>query len=256
MSDQKALFELNDIHVEVEGRQIVSEVSLKIFPGEIHAIMGPNGSGKSTLSNALMGHPDYAVTSGEAFLDGRSILSMSADERSRAGLYLAFQYPLAIPGVTVANFMRVALQAHRGKGADMTDFRKLFKAAMKALSIDPSFATRYLNDGFSGGEKKRVEILQMAVLNPKMAMLDETDSGLDIDALKIVSEGINRFHNDSNGLLLVTHYQRLLNYVKPHHVHVMMHGRIVKSGGPELALKLEELGYDWVEAEYVEGTGV
>lgn len=255
MPDQKALFEFNDIRVEVDGKQIVPGVSLKILPGEIHAIMGPNGSGKSSLSNALMGHPDYAIVSGEAFLDGRSILSMSADERSRAGLYLAFQYPLAIPGVTVANFMRAALQAHRGKGADMSDFRKLFKAAMKALSIDPSFATRYLNDGFSGGEKKRIEILQMSILNPKMALLDETDSGLDIDALKIVSEGINRFHNDSNGLLLVTHYQRLLNYVKPHHVHVMMHGRIVKTGGPELALKLEELGYDWVEAECAEGTG-
>jgi Fe-S cluster assembly ATP-binding protein len=233
MPDQKALFEFNDIHVEVDGKQIVSGVSLKILPGEIHAIMGPNGSGKSSLSNALMGHPDY----------------------SRAGLYLAFQYPLAIPGVTVANFMRAALQAHRGKDADMSDFRKLFKAAMKALSIDPSFATRYLNDGFSGGEKKRIEILQMSMLNPKMALLDETDSGLDIDALKIVSEGINRFHNDSNALLLVTHYQRLLNYVKPHHVHVMIHGRIVKTGGPELALKLEELGYDWVEAEYAQGTG-
>ncbi|MCK4605669.1 MAG: Fe-S cluster assembly ATPase SufC [candidate division Zixibacteria bacterium] len=255
MPDQKALFEFNDIHVEVDGKQIVSGVSLKILPGEIHAIMGPNGSGKSSLSNALMGHPDYAIMSGEAFLDGRSILSMSADERSRAGLYLAFQYPLAIPGVTVANFMRAALQAHRGKDADMSDFRKLFKAAMKALLIDPSFATRYLNDGFSGGEKKRIEILQMSMLNPKMALLDETDSGLDIDALKIVSEGINRFHNDSNALLLVTHYQRLLNYVKPHHVHVMIHGRIVKTGGPELALKLEELGYDWVEAEYAQGTG-
>ena len=255
MPDQKALFEFNDIHVEVDDKQIVSGVSLKILPGEIHAIMGPNGSGKSSLSNALMGHPDYAIMSGEAFLDGRSILSMSADERSRAGLYLAFQYPLAIPGVTVANFMRAALQAHRGKDADMSDFRKLFKAAMKALLIDPSFATRYLNDGFSGGEKKRIEILQMSMLNPKMALLDETDSGLDIDALKIVSEGINRFHNDSNALLLVTHYQRLLNYVKPHHVHVMIHGRIVKTGGPELALKLEELGYDWVEAEYAQGTG-
>ena len=249
MSETASLFEFRNIHVEVEGKEVVKGVSLTIGPGEIHAIMGPNGSGKSSLSNALMGHPSYQITQGEAFLDGKDILGMSADERSRAGLYLAFQYPLAIPGVTVANFMRAALQAHRGKDAGMSDFRKLFKAEMKALSVDESFATRYLNDGFSGGEKKRVEILQMSVLNPRMALLDETDSGLDIDALKVVSEGINRFHSDRNGLLLVTHYQRLLNYVKPHHVHVMMQGKLVKSGGPELALKLEELGYDWVENE-------
>ena len=249
MNETKSLFEFKDIHVEVEGKEVVKGVSLTIGPGEIHAIMGPNGSGKSSLSNALMGHPSYEITKGEAYLDGQDILGMGADERSRAGLYLAFQYPLAIPGVTVANFMRAALQSHRGKDADMSDFRKLFKAEMKALNIDPSFATRYLNDGFSGGEKKRVEILQMSVLNPKMALLDETDSGLDIDALKVVSEGINRFHSDSNGLLLVTHYQRLLNYVKPHFVHVMMAGKLVKSGGPELALKLEDAGYDWVEEE-------
>jgi Fe-S cluster assembly ATP-binding protein len=174
---------------------------------------------------------------------------MSADERSRAGLFLAFQYPLAIPGVTVANFMRAALQAHRGPDADMTDFRKMFKAEMKALSIDQSFASRYLNDGFSGGEKKRIEILQMSMLRPKVALLDETDSGLDIDALKTVSAGINRYHNDKTGLLLVTHYQRLLNYVKPNYVHIMMGGRLVMSGGPELALKLEESGYDWVANE-------
>ncbi|MEA3296616.1 MAG: Fe-S cluster assembly ATPase SufC [candidate division Zixibacteria bacterium] len=246
----KALFEFKDIHVEVEGNEVVSGVTLNIAHGEVHAIMGPNGSGKSSLSNALMGHPDYKITNGEAFLDGESILPMSADERSRAGLFLAFQYPLAIPGVTVSNFMRAALQSHRGKDADMSDFRKLFKAHMKALSIDPSFATRYLNDGFSGGEKKRIEILQMSILNPKIALLDETDSGLDIDALKLVSEGINRFHSKENGILLVTHYQRLLNYVKPNHVHVMMHGRLVKSGGPELALKLEDSGYDWLESEF------
>lgn len=256
MTENKPLFEFRDIHVSVEGKEIVRGVSLKIMPGETHAIMGKNGSGKSSLSNALAGHPAYKITQGEAFLDGKNLLEMSADERSRAGLFLAFQYPLAIPGVTVANFMRAALGSHRGKDADMTDFRKLFKAEMKALQVDQSFATRYLNDGFSGGEKKRIEILQMSMLKPKMALLDETDSGLDIDALKTVSEGINRYHNDSNGLLLVTHYQRLLNYVKPNYVHVMIGGQLVKSGGPELALKLEESGYDWVKAEIKQNAGV
>jgi Fe-S cluster assembly ATP-binding protein len=249
MADKKVLFEFKGIHVEVEGKEVVRGVSMQIFPGEIHAIMGPNGSGKSSLSNALMGHPDYAVTQGTATLDGRNLLEMSADERSRAGLFLAFQYPLAIPGVTVANFMRAALKSHRGKEADMSDFRKLFTKEMDALSIDRSFATRYLNEGFSGGEKKRIEVLQMSMLKPKMVLLDETDSGLDIDALKTVSNGINRYHSDANGILLVTHYQRLLNYVKPHYVHVMIHGKFVKAGGPRLALQLEEKGYDWIEQE-------
>ncbi|HOP08056.1 MAG TPA: Fe-S cluster assembly ATPase SufC [candidate division Zixibacteria bacterium] len=251
----KPLFEFRDIHVEVEGKEVVRGVSLSIMPGEIHAIMGKNGSGKSSLSNALMGHPSYRITQGEARLDGENILEMESDERSRAGMFLAFQYPLAVPGVTVANFMRAALQSHRGKDADMSDFRKLFKSEMKALSIDESFATRYLNDGFSGGEKKRIEILQMSMLNPKIALLDETDSGLDIDALKTVSEGINRFHNDRNGILLVTHYQRLLNYVKPDQVHVMMDGKLVMTGGPELALKLEDEGYEWVEQETAAKSG-
>ena len=247
MTEKTSLFAFKDIHVEVEGNEVVKGVSLDIKPGEVHAIMGPNGSGKSSLSQALMGHPAYDITGCQASLEGKDLLEMSTDERSRAGLFLAFQYPLAIPGVSVANFLRTALQSHRGKDADMTDFRKLLKAEMAALSIDQSFATRYLNDGFSGGEKKRIEILQMSILNPKMAVLDETDSGLDIDALKTVSEGINRFHNEQNSILLVTHYQRLLNYVKPDFVHVMMHGRLVMSGGPELALKLEDQGYDWVE---------
>ena len=246
MSDKRPLFEFRDIHVEVEGKEVVKGVSLSINPGEVHAIMGPNGSGKSSLSNALMGHPGYSIAKGEAFIAGQNLIELEADERSRAGLFLAFQYPLAIPGVTVANFMRAALQAHRGKDADMTDFRKLFKKEMEELQIDHAFATRYLNDGFSGGEKKRIEILQMAMLQPKVAMLDETDSGLDIDALKTVANGINRYHTGENCVLLVTHYQRLLNYVKPDYVHVMYNGQFVESGGPELALKLEDEGYDWI----------
>ncbi|MGD8922752.1 MAG: Fe-S cluster assembly ATPase SufC [Candidatus Zixiibacteriota bacterium] len=256
MSDKQRLLNFNDIHVEVEGKEVVAGVSLAIRPGEVHAIMGPNGSGKSSLSQALMGHPSYAITQGTASLAGEDLLEMAPDERSRAGLFLAFQYPMAIPGVTVANFLRAALQSHRGKDADMSDFRKLLKSEMDALSIDHSFATRYLNDGFSGGEKKRIEILQMAILNPRMAILDETDSGLDIDALKTVAGGINRFHNETNGVLLVTHYQRLLNYVKPDFVHIMMNGKIVKSGGADLALKLEEQGYDWVSDEVAQKAGV
>jgi len=256
MTNKNALLEFTDIRVEVEGKEVVKGVSLTIKPGEIHAIMGKNGSGKSSLSNALAGHPAYRITSGTATLDGHNLAEMEADERSRAGLFLAFQYPVAIPGVTVANFLRTALQAHRGKDADMTDYRKLLKTEMKALGVDEVFATRYLNDGFSGGEKKRIEILQMSTLRPKMAILDETDSGLDIDALKTVAEGINRFHNDQNGILLVTHYQRLLNYIKPDYVHVMMDGKLVKSGGPELALKLEDLGYEWVETELAQKAGV
>jgi len=255
MSKNKTLFEFKDIHVAVEGKEVVRGVSLTIQPGEIHAIMGKNGSGKSSLSNALAGHPAYEITSGSVTLGGRNLMDMEADERSRAGLFLAFQYPVAIPGVSVSNFLRTALQAHRGKDADMTDFRKLLKSEMKALGVDEVFATRYLNDGFSGGEKKRIEILQMSILNPRMAILDETDSGLDIDALKTVSEGINRFHSADNGILLVTHYQRLLNYIKPDYVHVMMDGQLVKSGGPELALKLEELGYEWVETELAQKAG-
>ncbi|MDF1545262.1 MAG: Fe-S cluster assembly ATPase SufC [bacterium] len=246
MTDKSPLFEFKDVHVEVEGKEVVKGVSLKIFAGEIHAIMGPNGSGKSSLSNALMGHPMYSITKGEAYIKGESILEMESDERSRAGMFLAFQYPLAIPGVSVANFLRAALKSHRGEDADMSDFRSLLKKEMAELSIDPAFATRYLNDGFSGGEKKRIEILQMSILNPSVALLDETDSGLDIDALKTVSAGINRYHDDSKGILLVTHYQRLLNYIKPDHVHVMSDGKFIKSGGPELALKLEDEGYDWI----------
>ncbi|MCH8026645.1 MAG: Fe-S cluster assembly ATPase SufC [candidate division Zixibacteria bacterium] len=249
MTERKPLFEFNNIHVEVDETKVVNGVSLTIYPGETHAIMGPNGSGKSSLANALMGNPSYTITKGEVYLDGENILEMEPDKRSLAGLFLAFQYPLPIPGVTVANFLRSAVKARRAKDDDMSDFRKTLKAEMDGLSIDHPFAARYLNDGFSGGEKKRIEILQLAMLRPKMALLDETDSGLDIDALKIVAQGINRFHSDNNGILLITHYQRMLNYVKPDFVHVMMNGKFVKKGGPNLAMELEEKGYEWVEQE-------
>lgn len=249
MTERKPLFEFKNVHVEVDETEVVNGVSLTIYPGETHAIMGPNGSGKSSLANALMGNPSYTITKGEVYLDGENILEMEPDKRSLAGLFLAFQYPLPIPGVTVANFLRSAVKARRAKDDDMSDFRKTLKAEMNGLSIDHPFAARYLNDGFSGGEKKRIEILQLAMLKPKMALLDETDSGLDIDALKIVAKGINRFHSDNNGILLITHYQRMLNYVKPDFVHVMMRGKFVKEGGPGLAMELEEKGYEWVEQE-------
>jgi Fe-S cluster assembly ATP-binding protein len=221
--------------------------------------MGPNGSGKSTLANTLMGHPAYEVTEGEIWFKGENIVELAADERSRLGLFLAFQYPSAIPGVTVANFLRTAINARyqrpgpsgngngQGRGISMRDFRTLLKDKMSMLQMDPSFARRYLNDGFSGGEKKRMEILQMAMLKPEIAILDETDSGLDIDALRIVSEGVNQLMSPDLGVLVITHYQRILNYIRPEHVHILVNGRIVMSGGPELALELEEKGYDWVK---------
>jgi len=250
MSDRNMIFSIHDIHVEVEGKEVVRGVSLEIGRGEKHALMGPNGSGKSSLANALAGHPNYTITSGEAYINGRNLLEMDATGRARAGLFLAFQYPLAIPGVTVANFLRSAMRAKNGgDDAALSNFRKELHDNFQLLEIDKSFATRYLNDGFSGGEKKRIEILQMAMLQPTVALLDETDSGLDIDALRIVSNGINKAAPREGGLLLVTHYQRILNYVKPDKVHVMMNGRIVRSGGPELALQLEEQGYDWIESD-------
>ncbi len=245
MVDKKVIFSIHDIHVNVEGKEVVKGVSLDIRRGEKHALMGPNGSGKSSLGNALAGHPNYEITSGEAFIDGQNLLEMDATERSLAGLFLAFQYPLAIPGVTVANFLRTAIKARSGgDDSSLRNFRKELMEKFRFLKIDKSFATRYVNDGFSGGEKKRLEILQMAMLKPRIAILDETDSGLDIDALKIVSKGINDFSTSDDGVLLVTHYQRILNYVKPDRVHVMIDGRIVKSGGPELAQQLEDQGYE------------
>lgn len=250
MNDREIIFSFRDIHVEVEGKEVVKGVSLELRRGEKHAVMGPNGSGKSSLANALAGHPNYTITSGEAFIEGKNLLEMDASERSRAGLFLAFQYPLAIPGVTVANFLRSAIKARNGNGeAALRSFRKDLLEKFKLLEVDSTFATRYVNDGFSGGEKKRLEILQMAMLKPMVAILDETDSGLDIDALKVVSRGINAATSGDEALLLVTHYQRILNYIKPDHVHVMMDGKIVRSGGPELALQLEDQGYDWMKKE-------
>ena len=244
--------EIKDLHVSIDGKEILKGVNLTAAQGEIHAIMGPNGTGKSTLAYTLMGHPSYTVTQGEVLFKGQNILELQPDERSRLGIFLAFQYPVAISGVTLANFLRTALNARRravnkeDKGVPVPEFRKMLKQQMDLLKMDPSFASRYLNEGFSGGEKKRAEILQMATLRPEIAILDETDSGLDIDALKIVSEGVNALTGPDLGVLVITHYQRLLNYIKPQFVHVMMGGRIVESGGPDLALSLEEHGYDWI----------
>ncbi len=250
---------IRDLHVTVEGKEILKGIDLTVRQGETHAIMGPNGSGKSTLANTLAGHPKYQITQGDVLFKGESILGWTADERARRGIFLAFQYPMAIPGVTVANFLRTALNAKRreivsnggSKAISIPEFRKLMLSKMELLRLDQSFATRYLNDGFSGGEKKRVEILQMAVLNPLMAILDETDSGLDIDALRIVSEGVNALRGPNLGVLLITHYQRILNYIKPDQVHVMVSGKLAISGGPELALQLEEKGYDWIKEDGV-----
>ena len=247
---------VNNLHVSIEDKTILTGVNLNIKQGEVHAIMGPNGTGKSTLAYALMGHPKYEVTKGEILVDGESVMQMAADERSRAGIFLAFQYPVSISGVTVANFLRTALNSHR-KYADppredisILDFRKLLKSKMDLLEMDYSFGGRYLNDGFSGGEKKRTEVLQMAVLEPAFAVLDETDSGLDIDAIRIVSEGVNALKGPKMGVVVITHYQRILNYIKPDFVHIMFDGRIVESGSEELSLQLEEQGYDWVREKY------
>jgi Fe-S cluster assembly ATP-binding protein len=246
--------EIKNLHVSVEGREILKGLNLTVQQGEVHAIMGPNGSGKSTLAYTLSGHPKYVVTDGDVLFKGQSILEMSPDERAREGLFLAFQYPVAVPGVSMANFLRLAYRSVKGNASkpetrreevlSIPKFRRLMREKMAMLKVDESFATRYLNDGFSGGEKKRAEILQMAVLEPEIAILDETDSGLDIDALRIVSEGVNLLRGPNLGLLVITHYQRILNYIKPQFVHVLVDGVIKQSGGPELALQLEESGYE------------
>ncbi|MSP12441.1 MAG: Fe-S cluster assembly ATPase SufC [Chloroflexi bacterium] len=258
-----SVLEIKDLYAGIEGKEILKGLNLTIRQGEIHALMGPNGSGKSTLANTLMGHPDYEVTGGEVLFKGQNILDLPPDVRSRLGLFLAFQYPTTISGVTLAHFLRSALNARlpgptdgsaRKKGIPVAEFRKLVMEKMKLLEVDESFATRYLNEGFSGGEKKRAEILQMAVLHPEIAILDETDSGLDIDALKVVSQGINALAGPEMGILLITHYQRILNYIKPDYVHILVDGRIVQSGGPELAQKMETEGYDWIREGIADGS--
>jgi Fe-S cluster assembly ATP-binding protein len=261
MSNEPLLV-IEDLHAGIEGQEILKGVNLTVDRGEIHAMMGPNGSGKSTLAYIIAGHPNYEVHAGRVIYKGENILELGPDERAQMGLFLAFQYPTAIPGVTMANFLRVAansVRAARAKaGQDVAvftprEFRRTLRERMAQLNIDESIATRYLNDGFSGGEKKRAEILQMAMIEPEMCIMDETDSGLDIDALRVVSDGVNKLFNDNMGMLLITHYQRMLNYITPTYVHVMMDGRIVRSGGPEVAADLEAQGYDWLKDQVAVG---
>ncbi|MED4603862.1 Fe-S cluster assembly ATPase SufC [Paenibacillus validus] len=244
-------FQIEGLKAAIEGKEILKGLSLEIKGGEVHAIMGPNGTGKSTLASTLMGHPKYEVTAGSVVLDGEDVLEMATDERARAGLFLAMQYPSEITGVTNADFLRSAINARREEGSEISliKFIRLMEGKMKELEMNPEFMHRYLNEGFSGGEKKRNEILQMLMLDPRIVILDEIDSGLDIDALRIVANGVNAMRSEDRGFLIITHYQRLLNYIKPDFVHVMMQGRIVKSGGPELAERLENEGYDWVKEE-------
>ena len=243
---------IQDLHVAIGEKEIVKGLSLTVNQGEVHAVMGPNGTGKSTLAKVIAGHPDYKVTSGDVLIDGKSILEMEADERARAGVFLAFQYPSEIPGVSIANFLRAAQQARMAEGEelDASAYYKRLYSKMDLLKIDRKFTSRSVNEGFSGGEKKRCEILQMAMLEPKFALMDETDSGLDIDALRIVAEGVNSLRGPNIGILMITHYQRLLDYIIPDFVHVMYDGRIVKSGDKNLALELEAKGYDWVKKEF------
>jgi len=255
------LFEIENLHASIDDKEILKGVDLTVNAGEIHAIMGPNGSGKSTLANVLAGNPAYEVTEGSARFFGADILELAPEERAHLGIFLAFQYPTVIPGVSMANFLRMAVtntkKARAAQSGDEVapftprEFRRLMKEKMALLHMDDSFATRYLNEGFSGGEKKRAEILQLALLEPTLAILDETDSGLDIDALRVVSDGVNNLMNANMGMLLITHYQRLLNHIKPHFVHIMMNGRVVQSGGPELAHELESKGYEKLKSEFI-----
>ena len=247
------LLEIQSLHTNTGEIKILNGLSLTINPGEIHAIMGPNGSGKSTLANTIAGNPSYQITAGDILFKEQSITAMSPDQRARLGLFLAFQYPVAVPGVTVVNFLRQAVNAVRGEDLPIREFREQLFNHMDSLSMDREFARRYLNDGFSGGEKKRTEMLQLAMLKPSLAVLDETDSGLDIDALRTVADGVNSIMNPDMGLLLITHYQRLLDYIKPHFVHVLINGKIVQTGGPELAQELEKSGYDALENATIPG---
>lgn len=253
MNASQPILSIENLHVSVEDKEILKGVNLTINAGEVHALMGRNGSGKSTLSYALMGHPKYTVTKGSIKVKGTEISELTTDERAKLGLALAFQYPVAIPGVSVSNFLRASVKAVRGKEIPVKEFRQELKGAMSALGVPNEFLSRYINEGFSGGEKKRLEILQLALLKPAVSILDETDSGLDIDALKTVSEGVNALVSDDSAILLITHYQRILNYVKPQFVHVFQDGRIISSGGEELSRKLEEQGYDWIVKEHEAG---
>jgi Fe-S cluster assembly ATP-binding protein len=239
-------FEIVNLHVQIEEREILKGLNLTVRKGEVHALMGPNGSGKSTLANAIMGHPKYTVTAGQVLMNGENILEMDVDERARKGLFLAFQYPCEVPGVRMSNFLRLACNARAGRELDVMDFYDKLEQKMKFLEIDDAFMKRYLNEGFSGGEKKRHEILQMMMLEPQFAILDETDSGLDIDALKVVSQGVNKLRGPDLGVLIITHYERILRYITPDFVHIIVDGRIVKSGDSDLAGHLEEHGYDWI----------
>jgi Fe-S cluster assembly ATP-binding protein len=251
MNEKIVDFEVRNLSASVQGKPILKGLDLKVCKGETHALMGPNGSGKSTLANVIMGHPGYEVTGGEVLFKGRNILDLEIEERARLGVFLAFQYPVAIPGVTVAKFLKSALDAVRGeKKIKPAEFMKELREGMAYLEMDPAFVNRYLNDGFSGGEKKRMEVLQMMMLKPQIAVMDETDSGLDIDALQIVAKGVNKLVGPEFSLLVITHYERLLRYIKPDHLHVLIDGRIALSGGPELVKELEQKGYDWVREKF------
>jgi Fe-S cluster assembly ATP-binding protein len=248
MTQVQTTLEIRDLHVSVDDKPILKGVNLRVGQGEVHALMGPNGAGKSTLGNAVMGHPRYVVTQGDILYKGESILRWTPDARARAGLFLSFQYPTAIPGVTVVNFLRQAVNAGRDQEMPVREFRTLLTEKMQLLKVPDEMARRYLNDGFSGGEKKKVEILQLGVLQPRMAVLDETDSGLDVDALRTVAEGVNALAGPNLGILIITHYNRILNYIRPDMVHVLIDGQIVRSGGADLANEIEERGYDWLMA--------
>ncbi len=244
------MLKIENLHVEIDGSEIIKGLNLEVGQGEIHAIMGPNGSGKSTLANVLMGHPRYEVTEGSVTFFGQDVFELEPDERAKLGMFLAFQYPSEVPGVSVANFLRTAVNSVREKELSPMEMYKLLQEKMRIMQMDLKFAERYLNEGFSGGEKKRNEILQMLMLEPKLAIMDETDSGLDIDALQVVARGVNELRSPEFSAVLITHYQRILRYIEPDRVHVMLDGRIVTSGGKELALELEDKGYDWIRQEF------